>query len=575
MITLILFVLIGGSSFTMLRYGIGAEGEALAYAPFGIYNSSAIMFSPCELSFLEKEEVYIGYRRWLFSTNEGYIFYNKTTKRYVIATGIISSITKAEKWSSENILEGNIYPQDWIVNSGIGFLLDKKTSIGAGGKIIYENLIDAWGIGFVMDLSVGRKIKDWFYTGLNVKNIGPGIYYWGKEVYSVPLIIQTGFLTKTKLFNIPFYLEFVSDEGVSVGGGIKFNYNNNLWIGTGARGSITLKDFCPLHFGFGITFKDYKINYSLVPFGIRGVTHRIDIGKIIGTREKSANLVLKILDKTRKIPVNAKVRFEGVVNEERFFRRSPLRLGWLDTGKLYINVEASGYHSIEDSIFLKPGDNFKIVLLEREKHGTIKGTVIEKKSKKPVKAVIKYEGETKGKIENNSTGVFIIKNLPYGTYFLNVTPLDKKYIPQTKLVKLNNPQKIMVFEMEKEKSPFSSKVFMTIHINFEFGKAEILPAFYPILDSIGRFLIKHPSLVVEIAGHTDNVPVVHSPYKNNMELSKARAEAVKNYLIKKFKISAERLIAKGYGETQPIAPNDTEEGRAMNRRIEFRIIQGW
>ncbi len=76
------------------------------------------------------------------------------------------------------------------------------------------------------------------------------------------------------------------------------------------------------------------------------------------------------------------------------------------------------------------------------------------------------------------------------------------------------------------------------------------------------------ALIVEISGHTDNVG---SP-ESNLTLSLQRANAVKNYLISKG-IAANRIETKGYGDTQPIAPNTDAEGRQENRRTEVRIIK--
>jgi outer membrane protein OmpA-like peptidoglycan-associated protein len=77
-----------------------------------------------------------------------------------------------------------------------------------------------------------------------------------------------------------------------------------------------------------------------------------------------------------------------------------------------------------------------------------------------------------------------------------------------------------------------------------------------------------PNYVIEIGGHTDNV----GKDESNITLSQNRANAIKQYLVKKG-INADRIIAKGYGESQPIATNDTDEGRQKNRRTEIKIIK--
>jgi outer membrane protein OmpA-like peptidoglycan-associated protein len=109
--------------------------------------------------------------------------------------------------------------------------------------------------------------------------------------------------------------------------------------------------------------------------------------------------------------------------------------------------------------------------------------------------------------------------------------------------------------------------FILRGVNFESGSAAITPDSYAILDEVVKSLKAYPEVRVEIAGHTDNV----GAEEYNMGLSQRRAESVKQYLMNAG-ISADRLVARGYGETSPIASNATPAGRADNRRIEFRRL---
>lgn len=106
------------------------------------------------------------------------------------------------------------------------------------------------------------------------------------------------------------------------------------------------------------------------------------------------------------------------------------------------------------------------------------------------------------------------------------------------------------------------------NLEFETGKAEIIPGSTNSLDKLAELLIKRPGYKLLIEGHTDNTGLPES----NMILSIDRANAVKDYLISKG-VNPEVLIAEGYGAEQPIADNETEEGRKLNRRVEFKIIQ--
>lgn len=110
-------------------------------------------------------------------------------------------------------------------------------------------------------------------------------------------------------------------------------------------------------------------------------------------------------------------------------------------------------------------------------------------------------------------------------------------------------------------------------ILFDSGKAKIKSEAYPILDKVAQVLKENvPELNVGIEGHTDNQPIKYSGWRSNWELSSARALSVLHYLVGEREISPERLSAIGYGEYRPIAPNDTREGRQLNRRVEIVIL---
>jgi outer membrane protein OmpA-like peptidoglycan-associated protein len=101
-------------------------------------------------------------------------------------------------------------------------------------------------------------------------------------------------------------------------------------------------------------------------------------------------------------------------------------------------------------------------------------------------------------------------------------------------------------------------------VNFEDAKAVLLPESRAILDVVAQSLVANPEVRLEVAGHTDS----RSPADYNLWLSRARAEAVRAYLIERG-VAADRLVAKGYGFTRPVATNATAEGRARNRRVEL------
>jgi OmpA-OmpF porin, OOP family len=112
-----------------------------------------------------------------------------------------------------------------------------------------------------------------------------------------------------------------------------------------------------------------------------------------------------------------------------------------------------------------------------------------------------------------------------------------------------------------------TRVFTLENVYFEFGKSTLKPESFPALNELVELLKAEPTMEIEISGHTDNVGTPQS----NMILSQNRAESVRQYLISKG-IAQGRVKAVGYGDTKPVATNETDEGRQMNRRTEVKIL---
>ena len=106
------------------------------------------------------------------------------------------------------------------------------------------------------------------------------------------------------------------------------------------------------------------------------------------------------------------------------------------------------------------------------------------------------------------------------------------------------------------------------NIFFDYDKATLRPESFPELDRVVEFLKTNPKVVIELSGHTDD----RGSDNYNLNLSQNRAKTVVDYVISKG-IDKSRLVAKGYGKSKPVATNETEEGRQLNRRVEFEILK--
>ncbi|MGG1629926.1 flagellar motor protein MotS [Rossellomorea sp. NRS-1567] len=105
---------------------------------------------------------------------------------------------------------------------------------------------------------------------------------------------------------------------------------------------------------------------------------------------------------------------------------------------------------------------------------------------------------------------------------------------------------------------------------FASGEATVLEDAYPFLNKVGDLLSRIPNFV-KVEGHTDNRPIGTYRFPSNWELSSARASSVIRYLVQTENLDPKRFIAVGYGDTRPIAPNDTRENLQKNRRVEVII----
>ncbi len=121
--------------------------------------------------------------------------------------------------------------------------------------------------------------------------------------------------------------------------------------------------------------------------------------------------------------------------------------------------------------------------------------------------------------------------------------------------------------MELEIMYEAAKDYTLNNLQFDTGKSTIKTVSFSILDNVAELLVLKPTMKIEIAGHTDS----DGDDSANLLLSQQRADAVKQYLIKKG-IAANRMTAKGYGESRPAADNATTAGKQQNRRTEIRIL---
>ena len=206
----------------------------------------------------------------------------------------------------------------------------------------------------------------------------------------------------------------------------------------------------------------------------------------------------------------------------------------------------------------------------------VQGKVVDENGK-PVDAIIKWEdvnllkevGEAKTDPE---TGEYYIA-LPVGKYYAYFAEV-KGYYSTVNYLDLTDSSGYKEVKTDVNLSSIESleksgKAIKIENIFFDSGKFDLREESYAALDLLYRFMKVNPEIYVEINAHTDNIG--RDDY--NQKLSENRAGSVVDYLVNKG-IDRSRLLPQGFGKTMPVASNGTEEGRALNRRVEFRLRKG-
>ena len=201
----------------------------------------------------------------------------------------------------------------------------------------------------------------------------------------------------------------------------------------------------------------------------------------------------------------------------------------------------------------------------------ISGRVLNQKTGEPIGTEIKYEmlplGGSAGDASSDPNDGRYKITLPYGKDYSYHAEAEGFY-PVSAHLDLTKLDEYTEIEQDLFLVPIEvGEVVRLNNIFFESGKSELLDASFPELDRVVKIMADNPSMTIALAGHTDDV----GSNDDNLQLSDRRSGAVSTYLQRKG-IAAKRLTSKGYGESQPVAGNDTPEGRQQNRRVEFTVI---
>jgi OmpA-OmpF porin, OOP family len=222
-------------------------------------------------------------------------------------------------------------------------------------------------------------------------------------------------------------------------------------------------------------------------------------------------------------------------------------------------------------------DIVRVKLLEKEKPNPVvlvSGNVYNLKTKQPLSANLVYETlpdglEAGNGVSSEVDGSFKIV-LPYDKNY-SIRATADKFFSVSENLQLDSLIKAGYKEIHKDLYLAPIEIGLVVRLNnvfFDFDKWDLRPESYVELDRVVKLLNENPAIVIEMSAHTDS----YGTDEYNLKLSDNRARSVMEYILSKG-IAPERITSKGYGETVPVATNETDEGRQMNRRVEFKIMK--
>ncbi|MFI5164374.1 MAG: OmpA family protein, partial [Bacteroidia bacterium] len=243
-------------------------------------------------------------------------------------------------------------------------------------------------------------------------------------------------------------------------------------------------------------------------------------------------------------------------------------------------VSASGKHAYYSSFGAEgfgEKDIYRISSTKKEKKQAVtkvtilKGTITDAVTKQLLEAEIEIVDNHTNQIistfkSNSATGKYLVTLPSGGNYGIAVKKDGYLFHSENFDIVDTAAYNEVVKDIAMNNLSVGNKIVLN-NIFFDFDKATLRPESASELERLKKLLTDMPTMKIEISGHTDS----KGADDYNLKLSQSRAQSVVDYLIKAG-INKTRLAAKGYGKTKPIATNDTEEGRQLNRRTEFEIL---
>ncbi len=565
---------VGTSALPVLKIGQGPRAAALGESFTGLADdASSVYWNPAGLAGLVDYHIALSHHQWFADATDEVGHAALPAGPGILGFGLVySGEPGIERWSNENLPGDTFSTWNGLLTAAYGVTLFDRYQVGAAVKGLVEDLNIARGFGAAVDLGGLMRPGPGLGFGFAVRNLGTMSFPGGPEKLPTELAAGASYSVRGVTGLLDVVVPF--DNSVNLRAGVEYapikEFCLRLGYRTGPEDLSTLGGLAGLTAGLGVRYQNFGLDYAVVPYGQLGLTHRIGLSATLSRApvERLGAVLVQVVDAETRQPLVPYLVVRGL--KDTVATAGELRLERLAPGSLFTRAILAGYVPKEDTLaVLGRSEQRLVIAMERVKYGELRGGIFDAATRQPLAGRIAHRGVAFGEQAVGDSGRFRFRNLPAGEYRVGVTGPSEDYIPQACTLRVETGR-------TTERDFYLVKKRMTIvleGVNFETGKADILPQFVAVLDRAGQILKQTPDIKVELAGHTDPREINTREFPSNWELSRARAEAVREYLVEKCGIAPGRLTANGYADTQPIAPNDSPEGMARNRRTEFRILE--
>ncbi|MFZ5516242.1 MAG: PorV/PorQ family protein [Candidatus Zhuqueibacterota bacterium] len=520
----------GTTGANYLKIGVDARSLGMAGAGVGMKgNALSIHWNPAISGFIANTELGFMHHRYVQSmAHEVAVFTSHISPEWTFALAFsyfnAGSLDKTERTApGEFVQRGTFSASDFSPTISSAYRAFDRLSLGVSIKPIFESIDMYNGQTLSFDFG-GLYAYRGFCLGLAVRNLGPGLAL-NEKAFNLPFIFSCGGSCQIQQYAlVAAELEKPADNQLVAKVGVELSPVKLLALRGGySFGPMNqeLSRSAGLATGVGIRLQNFSLDYAFNPMGILGNSHRISL---IYSFVKKAIPELHV----RVKPTTISPDNDGVDDLCRF------------------HIQTQNCQSIKRW-------ELKILDSARNPVKTWKGS-------NGLPEELTWYGVS-------DSGGFVGAGM-FEYVFSVYCGTDRSSLQERGIVTVAAAKKIAPVAQPAPLVIPEKKTFTLGDILFDVNRATIRPENEFLLNRVVEFLKNYPDASVIISGYTDDL----ATNEYNMQLSVARANAVKNYLLKYISFDPDKLQTQGFGETQPIAPNTTDENRQKNRRVEIVVL---